>query len=456
MSWRAAAALALVAWSALAFGAVYPWAFVPLFAGCAAVGVAALRSRGAPGSVDRPLAIALAIVLAAIAAQLVPVPLAALRVITPQTDRLLHAYAVGYATASRHALSIRPSATALALLSLGALTLLMFGLARTVTRRDAATIARFLGPLGALMALVGIAQHAIGNGRIYGVWTPYERGESFGPFVNRNHFAGWMLMALPVALAYFFGRVAKTAAHPRHGWRAWVVWFASDEANDTVLAGLAALVMALGLMLTMSRSGILGLVVALALTGALVIRHQTTGGRRVLTAAFLLIVAAAALWATGFDRLALRFTERDPASMGGRLGIWRDAWRIVRLFPVAGTGVNTFGVATVFFQTANPQVHFTEAHNDYLQLLTDGGLLVTLPALAALVALARAARRARRAVSDDLADYWIRTGALVGLVAIACQEAVDFSLQIPANATLFVVLMALAIREPSIPRAYRR
>ena len=67
-----------------------------------------------------------------------------------------------------------------------------------------------------------------------------------------------------------------------------------------------------------------------------------------------------------------------------------------------------------------------------------------------MVAFVRIARRRFRAASGHSSDYLIRAGALTGIVAIALQEAVDFSLQMPGNAVLFVVLLALAIRRPSL------
>jgi O-antigen ligase len=90
-------------------------------------------------------------------------------------------------------------------------------------------------------------------------------------------------------------------------------------------------------------------------------------------------------------------------------------------------------------------MHFREAHNDYLQLAAEGGVLLGIPALAAVVLLVRAIRKRFRDDSDDRMTYWLRFGATTGLVAIALQSAVDFSLQMPGNAVLFVVLCAAAL-----------
>src|SRR5215831_5379686 len=297
MSWRAAAILVLISWGALSFGAVYPWAFAPLYAGCAAVGVMALLQRQRTTATDVPLAVSLMLLTIAIAVQLIPLQAETIRALSPQTDAFLQRYVLGYASSiERHALSIEPAATMRALLAMCAFALLLLGSARTLTETDTVQIARGVGILGVVMALVGIVQKAMWNGKIYGFWTPYEAGDSFGPFVNRNHFAGWMLMALPLAIGYFSARVERAMGRVKPGWRNRLIWFSSPEASQTILFGSVALLMALALVLTMSRSGAMGLLVALVIAGWFVTRGQSTGARRALLATFLVFVAVFVAW----------------------------------------------------------------------------------------------------------------------------------------------------------------
>jgi O-antigen ligase len=454
MSWRAAAILVLVSWGALSFGAVYPWAFAPLYAGCAVVGVMAfLRRQRRTTATDVPLAVSLMLLTIAIAVQLIPLHAETIRAISPQTDTFLQRYVLGYASSiERHALSIEPAATMRALLATCAFALLLLGSARALTETDTVQIAKGVAILGVVMALVGIVQKAMWNGKIYGFWTPYEAGDSFGPFVNRNHFAGWMLMALPLAIGYFCARVGRAMGRVKPGWRNRIIWFSSPEASQTILFGGVALLMALALVLTMSRSGAMGLLVALVIAGWFVTRGQSTWARRALLATFLVFVAVFVVWWVGVDRLASRFNEPGDVGLDGRLGIWADTLRIAGRYPFFGTGLNTFGTATLFYQTADLARHYAQAHNDYLQLISDGGFLICLPVGIFLAVLIwRIAGRLRRSESD--ADYWIRIGAVTGILAIAFQEAVDFSLQMPGNAALLVVLLALATRRSRINTA---
>ena len=448
MSGRVVSILALVAWGALAFGAVYRWAFIPLFAGCAVLATACLLKRNRSGKSDPSLALAFGGMITAAAVQLIPLPAPALRSVSPNTDALLNNYVVGYpASVQRHALSIDPQLTAVALAGTVVLSLLLLGLYRAIDRNDLSHIIRGLAVLGGLLALCGIVQKALWNGRIYGVWQPVEQGLPFGPFVNRNHFAGWTLMAMPTTVGYLIARTTHGMRRVRRDWRSRIVWLSSLEASETILIAFAVLLMALGLTMSMSRSGTLGLIGALMLSAFFVIRHRAaSAARRGILATYFVVVAITAVGWAGVDRLMARFGENDPLTFGNRTGIWSDSLRIVSDFPVFGTGLNTYGVATLFYQTVMPDKHVAQAHNDYLQLLAEGGILVGIPFLFAVVVVVRLIRDRFRSVSRDSTDYWIRLGAVTGIVAIALQEIGEFSLQMPGNAVLFVVLAAIALR----------
>jgi O-antigen ligase len=99
----------------------------------------------------------------------------------------------------------------------------------------------------------------------------------------------------------------------------------------------------------------------------------------------------------------------------------------------------------IAYQTTQKDQHFQEAHNDYLQVVVEGGLLVGMPAFAAILLGVRAIRRRFAAGRDDGVTYWIRAGATTGILAIALQASVEFSLQMPGNAAFFVVLLAIAM-----------
>jgi O-antigen ligase len=462
--------LLVVAWGALAFGAPYRWAYAPLAAASALLGAVLLwiDRRSTRRSPAAPVLIALGVVAAGAALQLVPLPPGLREAISPSSTALLDAVDLRFAAerlqpdapALLHPLTISTPATARALGLLLAFSLLLWGLTGRLSRAGAESLARSLVGLGLLLAVIGIVQkavlgdHAFGGMRIYGFWEPtYKLTTPFGPFVNKNHFAGWMLMAIPLALGYFLGMAEVGMRHVRHGWRNRLLWLSSPHGGRLQLVFFVALVMAVSLLMTKSRSGIGGFVVAMGLAALFAIRRQRGWKGRVVLVGALAALAIAALSWSRVD-VVERFSSAGPndASIGLRRAAWHDTLVICRDFPLVGTGLNTFGVAMTKYQTALTDMRFKEAHNDYLQILAEGGLLLGMPAFAAMALFVRGVWRRFAEDREDRLSYWIRFGATTGVVAIALQSIVEFSLQMPGNAAFFAVLCAIALHQPPAHR----
>lgn len=461
------AIVAVIAWGALAFGAVYPWAFAPLLIACAAIGVVAIvvyRSRPLDSG-TRAALVATVAVLAAACIQVVPLPGNVLGAISPGTDAFLRdfdfAYALGVESASVwRPLSLSPRATALGIGCLAAFTLFLAGLTRGLSSSRVRVLAASLIVFGVVLALVGIVQkaaigdHAWGGMKIYGFWTPRNLLTTpFGPFINKNHFAGWMLMGIPLALGLAIGRAEHALRHRQGGWRSILSWLSSPEGGRLQMAGIAVVTMGASLLLTRSRSGVVCLLFSMLLFS--VAARRRFGSVRAGWTAFASLAAMFVLvFSLAGAELTARITNRMDA-VELRKNIWSDSARIIRDFPIAGTGLNTFGTAMIRYQTAPRDQHFQEAHNDYLQVVVEGGLLVGIPAFVALLLMVRAVRRRFEADEDDTQTHWIRAGAAIGLLTIGLQSAVEFSLQMPGNAAMFVVLLAIALHQPSRRRAVR-
>lgn len=451
----------VLGWGAFAFGAVYEWAYVPLMVGCVAVGMLGLVAPGTVNArrpVNWPVLAGIGLLAVAVVLQLVPLAPATLARISPAADRFIAAYDVQYAAARavglasyRHPLSIDPAGTRLGLALLGAFALLMLGVARGLGRRSLRPLAAGLVLVGALLALAGIVQSGLGarnlqnTGLVYGFWKPIYGTNPFGPFINRNHFAGWMLLALPVAIGYFCGLVARGMRGVKPVFRERVLWFSSPDASRVILVGLAVVVMGLSLVLTLSRSGISGFLLSLAISAWFVIRRQGRGSKRAVALGYLALVVTLSIGWAGVDSIVQRFAQVNGTDFGGRLGIWDDTMKVARDFPLTGTGLNTFATSMLRYQEYEMETRTVEAHNDYLQLLAEGGVLLAVPALVAIFLLAREIRRRFREGADDAMTYWLRAGAATGLVAIGLQEIVEFSLQLPGIAALFAVVAAIAI-----------
>jgi hypothetical protein len=420
---------------------------VPLITASAVLGAAGLI--WGRGSVPWPLIAGLALVALAASVQLIPLSAPTLASLSPHALEIHRqrdlAAAVG--AAASFPLSIDPPQTRLGLMFLAAFALLLAGTARMLTRDSARQVAASLAGVGVALAIVGLAQRATFNGKMYGFWELAQGGAPFGPFINRNHFAGWMLMVVPLAVGLFASIVSRRMAQVRPHWRDRVLWFASAEANQAILAAFAVSTMALALVVTLSRSGITAFVGAMAFASVVLVTRRSGAARggRMIVAAYVFLVCVLSVSWVGVDRIAARFLTPGSINVEGRQAIWADTRRMVGDFALTGTGLNTFGSAALFYQRSLKGSHMREAHNDYLQLAAEGGVLTGVPILLSVALLITGIRRRLR---DDVGSiWWIRIGAVTGLLAIAAQSFVEFSLQMPSNAALFAVLCGIALHD---------
>ena len=320
----------------------------------------------------------------------------------------------------------------------------MLGTARLMSVAGARQLVEMLIVTGVVLALVGIVQKPLYAGKIYGFWTSQQGGTPFGPFVNKNHFAGWMLMVLPVALGYLCASLARALRGVRPEWRYRLLWLSSPDANKLIMAAMGIAVMGLALVLTLSRSGIGALAMALAITGWFAERRLQGRSRKVLAGGYLVLLATLIVGWAGIETVVTHFSEPNWGEINGRSGAWADAAATFKRHWLTGTGLNTYQITNLFYQQHDTQSFVSSAHNDYLQLAAEGGLVLVVAIASCLLLFVRDVRR-RFAEDGASSAYWLRAGAVTGLLAIALQETVEFSLQMPGNAALFAVVCGVAL-----------
>lgn len=447
--------MVIVAWPLLAFGGVYPWAYTPLLIGAALWSVVNVwRSRRSPDRRLGPIAAAMAAVGVAIGLQLIPLPAGALAATSPAAPDWLFEFDVPYAVLTAqghqvwHPLSLNPSATARALGFYTVLAVFLYAVAVSLPRYDTRALLRWTVTLAAVIGVVAIIQQRTFNGKIYWFWVPEATtGNVFGPFVNRNHFAGWMVMALSAGLGLAGAEFRESMAGRRRDLRTRLMWLTSPRGSRVLLTGYGLLVMAVALVWPMSRSGIISFVIAVALTSIWVGRSVQSRLTRVLTYAVLVALVAIPIYWRGVDRVSDWFA--DTRSLSGRVAAAGYAMAAASDFALTGSGINTFRSLMFKYQRNNTEEHLAEAHNDYLQLAAEGGVLVGVPILVLIALFVRAAASRIREVAGDVRHYWLKVGASTGMLAIAVQSLVEFSLQKPANAVLFCVLAGIVLQRPA-------
>ena len=443
----------LLAWVTFAAGGVYPWAWIP--AACAALALtAAVHPRIVSGGGARAVDLLVIATGAAIVVQLVPLPYVTLQRIDPHAVALRTALWLmppitsGSAALVPLPISILPVDTWAALGIFASAALLFWTCRQICEGGGIGRIVRAIAVVGLIASLAAIIQHAQNKELLYGLWKPRDAGaRPYGPFVNRNHFATWVVMACPVVFGYLLARAPAAREGQQISQR--LVSAAKQLGSVRIWLAAAVCLMTLAVLLSTSRSGVIGL------TGAFILSAWLSRGRHVphtrrwnIFQGVLLALVIASF--ANFGALLGRVDETiDEDQAGrGRTAVWHDATHVIGEFPLTGTGAGTFGAAVIGYQTAEPGYTIGQAHNHYLQLAAEGGALVTVPAVLAAVSLLLLFRR--RLAEDISSNFLIRAGAGAGLAGAALQSFWETGLRMPANAMLFAVLAAIATHNPAL------
>jgi O-antigen ligase len=328
----------------------------------------------------------------------------------------------------------------------------VFWLARRIfdhdEREGILLVIRWVAWIGTAACVIAVVQSAASPKLLYGVWKPDDASaRPFGPFVNRNHMATWLLLAIPLTWGQVMAHL-RTRMHGLPGRHLAVVRAVDSTIIWQVGAGLTMLST---LFVSVSRSGVIGLVAA-TITGFALTRARLGRLRVKWIAGATIFALITATYFANFDALATRFSQALDQP-NERAEIWRQTMPIVRDFLWTGTGDGTFGRAMLVYQHGDRQLLFNQAHNHYVQILAEGGLLMGLPALCAIIMLV--VLTVRRLKSDATALFWVRAGAAAGLVAVATQSLWETGLRMPANGVLFAVCAALAVHVRRTPVGQR-
>jgi O-antigen ligase len=391
---------------------------------------------------------ALVAIAAALSVQIVPLPAAALQWIDPNAESLREALS-GTAAVPRSAMlpiSILPGHT-VAAIALFLMAALMFRACLRLSETSGpGRLIRAIAVMGIAASMAAIIQRSASRELLYGFWRPLDAGaRPYGPFVNRNHFATWAGMACPLVLGYLLARAPASGA-ARRPWTQRIADAAKQFGSMRAWLTGSVCALAVAVALSASRSGIIGLATALAVSLLMAKRQNGPSRYWLMLQAGLLVVALVSF--ANFDAIAGRLNETMTIASAdrGRSAVWRDTIRVIEDFRFTGTGAGTFAAAIIPYQKAEPGYSIGQAHNHYLQLLAEGGVLVAAPAAAAAVSFLLLFRR--RLKEEKGPDLLIRAGAISGMAGVIVQSIWETGLRMPANALLFSVLAAIAVHAP--------
>jgi O-antigen ligase len=303
---------------------------------------------------------------------------------------------------------------------------------------QARNLALVFSVYGAALAAFALIQGISSNGKLYWIRQPRMGGWIYGPYVNHNHYAGLMEMLVPIPLVLSLTKLAS--------------------AKTRAAAAAVAAVMAGTIFLSGSRGGMLAIVVELIILAVLLIKQKRGLRTAIGIGLFLVIVFGLLTWVGG-DQLIRRIASAGPShselSSDIRTNINRDGFRMFLKKPVLGWGLGTFPVVYPQFRTFYTNFFVNQAHNDYLQLLVEMGLLGFGTMLWFLLTLYTRAIKKMGNWTGEISGA-VALACVLGLSGILVHSAVDFNLQIPANAALFYVLCTIAASEPFAQPARKR
>jgi O-antigen ligase len=321
-------------------------------------------------------------------------------------------------------------------LSVGVSIALLFWNARAVFAQGGLRIVtRGIAWLGLALAPLTIVTHSTSPKLFYWHWQPYtSSAQPYGPFVNRNDLACWLVMAIPLTIGYIAARV-ESRRQSRN--------LAAAMDATALWLGASVCLMLAALLASLSRAGLAGIVVAIVCLVSLSGRSLTP--RRVggLALTFIVLLAIAGMYAN-LDELGTKVGAMSDG-VGRRLIVWRFSWAMVRDFWPAGVGVGAYQDGILFYPKPLELTYINHAHSQYLQFIVEGGLFLIVPALVALVA--GAWLMVSRLASDRTPVFWIRAGAVSGIVGLLVQSVWETTFRMPANAALFAVLAAVALHQ---------
>jgi len=290
--------------------------------------------------------------------------------------------------------------------------------------------------LGFFVSFFGILQHLTFNGKLYWFWEPRYAGVPFGPFGNRNHFAGFVELVFPLALVpLVLGRVRR---------------------ERLLVVGLFAVLPVAALLLSASRGGIVSFCVQLGVLASLALRRRGLGKPLFVAVAVLLAALLMASW-LGVGQILQRFSSMQSLEVtGGKRAAMRNgAWHMFLDHPLGGTGLGTLQIAYPPYETVYDGKIVNHAHNDYLEALAETGLLGGLCCAWFLAVLARKSF-ARLRQNDDSFAAALQLSGMLACTGLLVHALVDFNFHIPSNLLLFFLMAHLATAEMQQSPQHRR
>lgn len=356
-----------------------------------------------------------------------------------------------------YSLSADPFESWIFVFRVSALILAALLLTRFITSRKRLTllIHTIIG-IAVISALFGIARQAMQHSPGF-VLPRLRPATGYGQFINKNHFAFLMEMAMGLIVGIALMRSKRRERIPLYLAALLAVWAA--------------------LVLSVSRGGLMAMTAQIFVGALLFVSSKRVGTasneesqsdrfawtrsiavKGIMAAGLLGIIVIGIAWlagdqlVTGVESAAAEMTTFDRTELhegSRRRDIWQASWQMFKAHPIVGAGLGGYWAEFPAYHQASGVTTPQQAHNDYLELLSSGGILGAALFVWFAVALVKQARQSVR--ENEGFQRAASLGAIIGLAGVGVHSIVDFGLHITENALVFMALLAIISLAP-IPK----
>lgn len=354
--------------------------------------------------------------------QAVPLPSAALKLLSPVSFYLQSFYSIG--NNSTMPISFNTSQTISEVIRLAAfLTVFAISAASFTNSENLQRTLKILSIFGFTLAIFAIVQKATWHTGIYWFRELTLGGSPFGPFVNRNHFAGLMGMLIPLGLGLALTRRSK---------------------EKQVLFGFITVIMAVSLFFSLSRGGIVSFFSGMAFFSLLMIPSDSRAKKIWLIGFFVAVVLCYVIY-LGIDPIVKRFYETD-ITREERLIVWSATWNGIKNFWLTGSGLGSFINIFPLYAPSISGGIYDHAHNDYLEFFLETGLIGTIFMLIFTALMIYAVLINKLQGENNV----FRAAALSAVFTMLVHSIFDFNLHILSNMLMFAYVLGMVAGLSSI------
>jgi len=431
----------------LAFGTTEPWSYAIMEIGTALAllffFIFILKNKDTLYHV--PGITPLCLFLFYILFQLIPLPPFVIEFLSPNTFKIHHTTQLITNTDSWMCLTVHPKATLSEFFRYATYVMFYILTVQLLSKKEMLQTTVFvIAIFGGLLAFSSILQFYLTTDMA--LWFRHVPNNALvtGPYVNHNHYGGLMEMIFPIVLGLFFfyrPKIGKSSII-----KGIIEILSQEKANIHILIGTAALLIIVSIFVSLSRGAMISTCLSLILFTAFLLKRKISKGNTLLILSIIILTALSIGW-FGWDQIFERFAKLKNAQgviYDSRLDFWKDSKDIISHYKLTGSGMGTFSHIYPLHRSVINTRFLTHAHNDYLELLVEGGAIAFFLGACFLITLFLKTYPVFSKRRDAFSIY-LYMGSITALAAILFHSFTDFNLHIGANGLWFFFVAGIAV-----------